>query len=485
MSSPSPVVAFCTRHYRVLAVAVLALAAFNLTFRLGSESVNEWDESLYAISAWEMGSTGNLVATTFLGAIDYYNTKPPLNVWLIALSFKAFGISLVSLRLVSVISAWLTIAVLIDWSRRSFGPAVALFAGVVLATTFGFVYVHSGRSADTDAFFTLLILLTVVTLWTEQRHPWRRLWLGPLTAAVFLLRGTAVLMPLAIILAVWSGRKRLHRFPWLATAAAALLFIVPVGAWAIARWRFDGWRFFDLMVNYDFVARSLTVIEEHPGGPLYYLNILQKHHYDWLLAGVAALLLSPVPWRQLRERFLPFWHGDDGLGVLLGSWAGVTLLVPTVMRTKLPWYLNPFYPVFALAIAWLLVKGLSLDWSGSLRRRGAILAAVIVLVVGVAEGKLIWYSYQYRDLGDTAQGMLLQERTRLKDRRVFFDEFGRGDIFVAGGVIGAAHQPTVPLEQFWQESRGGDCLVSAARLVDPDLELVRTGRRRSLYCRRE
>ena len=213
MSSPSPVVAFCTRHYRVLAAAVLALAAFNLTFRLGSESVNEWDESLYAISAWEMESTGNLVATTFLGAIDYYNTKPPLNVWLIALSFKAFGISLVSLRLVSVISAWLTIAVLIDWSRRSFGPAVALFAGVVLATTFGFVYVHSGRSADTDAFFTLLILLTVVTLWTEQRHPWRRLWLGPLTAAVFLLRGTAVLMPLAIILAVWSGRKRLHRVP--------------------------------------------------------------------------------------------------------------------------------------------------------------------------------------------------------------------------------------------------------------------------------
>ena len=133
--------------------------------------------------------------------------------------------------------------------------------------------------------------------------------------------------------------------------------------------------------------------------------------------------------------------------MLLGSWAGVTLLVPTVMRTKLPWYLNPFYPVFALGIAWLLVKGLSLDWSGSLRRRGVILAAVIVLVLGVAEGKLIWYSYQYRDLGDTAQGMLLQERTRLKDRRVFFDEFGRGDIFVAGGVVGAAHQPTVPLER--------------------------------------
>jgi hypothetical protein len=81
--------------------------------------------------------------------------------------------------------------------------------------------------------------------------------------------------------------------------------------------------------------------------------------------------------------------------------------------------------------------------------------------------------------------MLLQERTRLKDRRVFFDEFGRADIFVAGGVVGAERQATVPLEEFWRESRAGDCFVSAARLADPDLELVRTGRRRSLYCRRE
>jgi 4-amino-4-deoxy-L-arabinose transferase-like glycosyltransferase len=323
-----------------------------------------------------------------------------------------------------------------------------------------------------------------VTLWAEQHNPWRRIWLGPLAAAVFLLRGTAVLMPLAIMLAVWFGRKRTRHIPWQASATAVLLFAVPVGAWAIARWRIDGWRFFNLMFNYDFVARSFTVIEEHPGTPLYYLNILQKHHYDWLLAGVAALFLSPVPWRTLRERLIPFWHGDDGMGVLLGSWAAVTFFVPTVMRTKLPWYLNPFYPVFALGIAWLLVKGLSLDWTGPLRRRGAILAGVIVVCFGVAEGKMIWYSYAYRDISDTAQGMLLKERKRLKNRRVFFDEFGRADIFVAGGVVGAEHQETVPVDAFRRESRAGDCFVSAAHLTDPDLELVRSGPRKSLYCRR-
>jgi len=227
-----------------------------------------------------MGKTGNIVATTFLGALDYYNTKPPLNVWLIALSFKAFGINLVSLRLVSVISAWLTVAVLQAWARRVFGPVVALLAGLVLATTFGFVYVHSGRTAETDALFTLLVLLTVVTLWAEEKQPWHRAWLGLIAAAVFLLRGMAVLMPLAIVLAALIGRNRTStpgRTRWLPTLSAVALFVVPVGVWAVARWRIDQWLFFDKLFNYDFLARSLRVIEDHPGGPLYYLNILQKN----------------------------------------------------------------------------------------------------------------------------------------------------------------------------------------------------------------
>ena len=473
---------------------MLGLAAFNLTFRLGSEVVSEWDESMYAISAWEMGKTGHLVATTFLGALDYYNTKPPLNVWLIALSFKAFGINLVSLRLVSVVSAWLTVAVLLGWARRAFGPVLALFAGLVLATTFGFVYVHSGRTAETDAVFTLLILLTVVALWGEEKQPWHRAWLGPIAAAVFLLRGMAVLMPLAIVVAVLIGRNhapqqqppgRPRWLPSLPTLSAVILFFVPVGAWAIARWRVDQWKFFDKLFNYDFVARTLTVIEEHPGGPLYYLDILQKNQYDWLLAGVVALVLFPISWQRVLERLAPIWHGDDGLGVLLGSWAGMTFLVPTVMRTKLPWYLNPFYPVFALAIAWILVRGLSQGWTRSSWRRQAILGIGIVTAFGVAEGKLLWYPSHYRDVNDSTQGLLLQEKERLKNHRVFQAHWDRAEIFVGSGVVGAERGLAARVETFWRESRPGDCLISARRLSDPGLELVRSGRRQALYCRAE
>ena len=44
---------FCHRHYTRLSWLILALALFNVSYRLNREFIIEWDESLYAVSAWE------------------------------------------------------------------------------------------------------------------------------------------------------------------------------------------------------------------------------------------------------------------------------------------------------------------------------------------------------------------------------------------------------------------------------------------------
>ena len=70
--------------------------------------------------------------------------------------------------------------------------------------------------------------------------------------------------------------------------------MVPVAAWAWARWRLDGMQFLGRMFHYDFVARTATALEGHTGSLLYYPNNLQKDHYAWLVAAVVALLLLPL-----------------------------------------------------------------------------------------------------------------------------------------------------------------------------------------------
>lgn len=411
-----PTDAFCERRYLPLLAAALGLAALNLAFRLGHEVVTEWDEALYAISAAETLRTGRWVAVTFRGSLDYYNVKPPLNVWLIALAFKTFGINLVSLRVMSALFAWSTVVVLALWTRRCFGASVSLLAVIVLSTSFGFVYVHAGRSANTDALYTMLTLLTVLTLWGAEERPWRYVWLGPLLASVFLLRGMAVLMPLSLIV---INEIRLRHAPTRARApraCAMLLFLLPTAAWIFARWQIDRWEFLARLYNYDFVARTLHVIEGHPGGPLFYARILVKHQYEWILAAVAACFLFP-PSRSQVTRALSFWRGRRATTTLFGFWAIVTVGIPTLMRTKLPWYLNPFYPVFAIGIAWIIAHGLGQAASeSSVRRRRAVLGVSVLAAFCIAEGKLQWYSLRYRRVSRSVQGLILSESHRLRGR---------------------------------------------------------------------
>jgi len=476
--------AFCSRHYAALAVGVLLFAAFNLIFRLGREFVTEWDEALYAVSATELVKSGDWIGVTFLGKLDYYNTKPPLNVWLIALAFKAFGPGLVSLRLPSVAAAWLTVAVLQYWARRAFGPAVSLLASLVLATTFGFLHVHSARSGNTDALFTLLVLITVLTLWEEERWRWHRVWLGPLLAATFLLRGFAVLMPLTIVVLVALRRSRWHS-KWIPPSGIALLlFLAPVTMWAVARYRLDEWLFFERMLHYDFLARSLDTLEQHAGGPTYYLNILIKHHAEWIVAGIASLVVVPTSWSRLRA-WIARALADQARTPLVVAWAVSTLLIPTLMRTKLPWYLNTFYPLFALVVAQLLLRAYSYaSRAPGARARLVALSLVVALAWAASEVKLFWYSVHFRDLSRSAQGLLLDQPEGLSGRVVFRDLFDRSAMFVTG-LVGAEFRHIESADDFLREASPGDFLLTSDDLHHRGLTLVRSNARHRLYLRIE
>jgi 4-amino-4-deoxy-L-arabinose transferase-like glycosyltransferase len=472
------------RRLTALAAAVLALAVFNLTFRLGSEGLTEWDESLYATSALEMVRNNAWVATTFDGALDYSNSKPPLNVWLLALSLRTFGVNLVALRVASVVAAALTVLVLLVWAWRRFTPLTGVLSAFVLATCFGFLYVHSGRTANPDALMTLFFLLIVIVLDVSREAPRRRVWLGPLLAGVFLLKGMAVLMPLVLVAVMewrraWPARER-----WRPLITGAVIGVVPIAAWAIARWQVDRWLFFERVFFQDFVSLTTTTLDGHSGSPLFYLNILVKHHYDWIVAALAAVILfPPASWSPLR-RALRFWTGDDDLKLLLGVWVAITVLVPTLMQTKLPWYLNAFYPMFALGVGWALAYGFSRVSLAPSHHRG-LLIAMILMASTIAEVKLIWYSYHYRDFDRSAQGLMLVEENRLRGVRVFRTAWDRADRFVLQGLIEAEPAEAISVQDFLFRSGPGEYFLTAMELNDPRLVRVAMVGDYSLYERRD
>jgi hypothetical protein len=208
----------------VLAALAFVLATLHLTVRLDREMVDVWDESIYATSALEMRASRAWAVTTFQGAVDYFNSKPPLNVWLIVGAFDLFGVGLVPLRLPAALAAWLTILVVFRWTRQVSGRAQAALAALVLATTYPFLYVHAGRTANTDAPLALVVTLVFVVLWRARTDARAAVWLGPLAAAALMLKGPGALGfivpmlaadggPLAVRLPRPRVARSVHRWP--------------------------------------------------------------------------------------------------------------------------------------------------------------------------------------------------------------------------------------------------------------------------------
>lgn len=482
-SPPSAPPRLAKPTYRVLGVVVLALAGFNLSFHMDREMVHVWDESLYATSALEMFESGNWVVTTFQGAVDYANSKPPLNTWLIATSFSLFGVNLVALRLPAVVAAWLTVLVVYVWTRRHLGDAVAALAALVLGTTYGFIYVHSGRSANTDVHITLLVTLAFVVLASARTRAWHTVALGPIAAGVFMLKGPAALAYIAPLVVAHgvalrrAGTPLISRArPW---ALAAVLFTLPVSAWAYARWQFDGWLFFMRMLSYDALGRGRTAVEGHGESPLYYFDVLQRYQYEWLIAAAAAALLAPPAMRGLYRvcaaRGLPM--------SLVLAWVVGAFLVPTVVPTKLAWYIDPVYPLFAMAVAVVLHEAWQWLSARGHATRARLLVVVVALAVVSAEGKMAWQSYKKVDIDRSAQGLLIGHADLVRGRRVFAPICPRPEWFLAraaGSRCLVAHD----IERYLAVSDPQDLWLDAPTSASPAVTALVGNSGAALYARR-
>ncbi len=124
---------------------------------LGEYSVRMWDESRNGVNAIEMLRNGNPIVTYYNGSPDMWNTKPPLFIWSVVLSFHIFGINEFALRFPSALSASLVaISMYLFASKYLKNKWIGIFSTLILFSSFGFSDTHIGRSGDYDALLTFL-----------------------------------------------------------------------------------------------------------------------------------------------------------------------------------------------------------------------------------------------------------------------------------------------------------------------------------------
>ncbi|HTQ81027.1 MAG TPA: glycosyltransferase family 39 protein, partial [Thermoanaerobaculia bacterium] len=376
------------RRYAFCAFLVLGLMAVNVFAGLGSVALNDSDEARYGVSAWEMLQNRSYLVTTYAGEREYWNLKPPLGYWLMALSFRCFGPTPFALRLPSALCALGAVAALLWLASRWIGRRESLLAALIFATAFGFLSNHGARSGDLDAPLTLLLLLATIEIARLGRSPWRVVSLAALLSVGFLLKSFAILPTIAVagiyVLATgaWRRQRLFH------CLLALLVFAVPIGAWAFARYQADGSTYFlERMVREDLLDRSTQVIDKVTYSPFGYVSALFDRFAPWPLLVLAALFLAlrKHDWRvdlgRLGRRLSRSWVP------LLALWALVPLLLFSLSRTQHHWYLDPSYPAWAMLSA---LAALRLVRAVRPARRGAVLLGCVLVPLALCEVRILY-----------------------------------------------------------------------------------------------
>ncbi|HVW47437.1 MAG TPA: glycosyltransferase family 39 protein, partial [Solirubrobacterales bacterium] len=215
--------------------ALLVLAAILYLWGLGR---NGWANDYYSAAVRSMaGSWHDFLYGSFdakgLMTVD----KPPLALWVEALSAKIFGFNSLAILVPQALMGVASVGLVYDLTRRRFGRAAGAVAGVALALTP--VVVAISRHNNPDA---LLVLCSVGALWCFVRaleHGATR-WLVAAAVCVGLgfeaKMGAALMVVPGMALAwLWvapCGRlEALRRLAWAGAALVAVALAWPALVW--------------------------------------------------------------------------------------------------------------------------------------------------------------------------------------------------------------------------------------------------------------
>jgi 4-amino-4-deoxy-L-arabinose transferase-like glycosyltransferase len=212
-------------------IAVLGIAA---VLNLWGLAINGWANTYYAAAVRSMSTSWHDFLFASLDKSGLMTVdKPPLSLWVQALSTRVFGFHPLSLLVPQALMGVVAAGLLYDLTRRRFGRPAGFVAGIVLATTPITVAVSRHNNPD-----ELLILCCVAAVWLALRaiETGRTRWLvwsGVCVGLGFETKMGVALMVVPGIAAayLWMAPARLRALRQLLAGGAAMIAVG--GAWPL------------------------------------------------------------------------------------------------------------------------------------------------------------------------------------------------------------------------------------------------------------
>jgi len=347
------------------AALILGLQALLLTFRLGQIPLLGPDEPRYSRVAVEMARANEFVTPTLAG--EPWLEKPPLFYWLAGFAFRLMGETEFAARLPAVLAALFLTGFTGLLAARFFGAGCGRLAMLIAATSpMAFAY---GRAASMDMLLAALVT-GAAGLFLLRIHGIS----GPAaTPAAWALMGLAVLakgpigalIPLGVAVAAALALRRFE-VSRLVTPLSVVLFLLVAGPWFAAVYADQGFHFIEVFILNHNLQRFTSTVHNHPGPFYYYLPVLLVGVFPW--TGLIAPALGAALMME-RTRLQS-----------LAAWLLVPLALFSMAGSKLPGYILPCLPPFAIALAFG-ARGLQAPDRAMVRRVAGLIGLIVSAVL--------------------------------------------------------------------------------------------------------
>lgn len=336
-----------TEYKPYLLITIMGLLFF-LPY-LGLVHLFDWDEINFAEAAREMIVTGDYLTVR----IDYepFHEKPPLFIWLQALSMNLFGINEFAARLPNAVTGVFTLITLYHIGRRIFDEKFGLLWALAYSgSLLPHFYFKSGLI---DPVFNLLIFLSIYYIYkftrtalltnnASNKNPIREIYIASLFASLAVLtKGpAAILLILLTFFVFYLYHIKKMNFPWREVLVFSGLSILPAFIWYGKDLFTGGGNIAQQFIEYQ--IRLLTTQEAGHGGPVHY-------HFIVLLLGCFPSSIIAI--RGFRRQV-----EDTEEQRIFKRWCimllCVTLGVFSIVETKIVHYSSLAYPAIAFLAAY-------------------------------------------------------------------------------------------------------------------------------------
>lgn len=335
---------------------------------LGGIPLLDPDEPVYAETPKEMFAFNEFVSPRIYG--EYWYDKPPMYYWLVAGSYKIFGVTEFAARFPSALLAVACTLAVYFFGRRLLNERAGLAGALVLATSIEFFYL--GKAAVTD--MTLLFCLTVSLLsFLEKRY-----YLAYIFAALATLTKGPIglIFPGTIILFYLLATRNWSQLKTMKIPSGLLVYALVAFPWYIMMYQIHGSAFIETFLGFHNVTRFTS--PEHPDLVVwyYYIPVLLLGFFPWTSIMLQSMWASLTKGRQ-----------DFSVLVFLNIWAIFIFLFFSISKTKLVSYILPMFPPLAMIVGWYIDH----LWTMRQQRRayswaGALSALAILFTVGMVMG---------------------------------------------------------------------------------------------------